>query len=411
MAKENKSVKNFPNLRFPGFEGEWRFTNLGNCAYSFEYGMNASAIKFDGENRYIRITDIDEASSKYKPEFPVSPNGQLLDKYLVSENDILFARTGASTGKSYLYHKDDGKLYFAGFLIRAKIKEEFNSYFVFTQTKTIHYYKWVQLMSMRSGQPGINLQEYACYSFHIPSKKEQDKIASFLLFVDERIQTQKKIIEQLKTLMKASREKIFSKKLRFKNENNDFYSEWKSTKLKNISQIFDGTHQTPKYVKKGVPFYSVENLTANNFSVTKYISEEVFIKENNRVKIEKGDILMTRIGDIGTVKYIDWNVNASFYVSLALIKSNNDNNSKYLAQYISSDKFQNELWNRTIHVAFPKKINLGEIGECLLKIPCIEEQTKIANFLSSIQEKIETEKQILEKLEQQKKFLMANLFV
>ena len=73
--------------------------------------------------------------------------------------------------------------------------------------------------------------------------------------------------------------------------------------------------------------------------------------------------------------------------------------------------YQNELWNRTIHVAFPKKINLGEIGECLLKIPCIEEQTKIANFLSSIQEKIETEKQILEKLEQQKKFLMANLFV
>jgi type I restriction enzyme S subunit len=220
-----------------------------------------------------------------------------------------------------------------------------------------------------------------------------------------------KIIEKLETLMKASRENIFSQKLRFKNENDGFYSEWKSTQLKNITQIFDGTHQTPKYVKKGVPFYSVENVTANNFSVTKYISEEVFTKENNRVKIEKGDILMTRIGDIGTVKYIDWNVKASFYVSLALIKNNNNYHSKYLAQYISSEKFQNELWNRTIHVAFPKKINLGEIGECLLKIPCIEEQIKIANFLSSIQEKIETEKQILEKLELQKKFLLGNLFV
>ncbi|MFN4365987.1 restriction endonuclease subunit S, partial [Chryseobacterium hispalense] len=156
--------------------------------------MNASAIKFDGENRYIRITDIDESSSKYKPEFPVSPNGQLIDKYLVCENDILFARTGASTGKSYLYNKDDGKLYFAGFLIRAKIKAEFNSYFVFMQTKTIQYYKWVQLMSMRSGQPGINSQEYASYSFNIPSKNEQDKITSIFILVDERIQTQKKII-------------------------------------------------------------------------------------------------------------------------------------------------------------------------------------------------------------------------
>jgi type I restriction enzyme S subunit len=247
--------------------------------------------------------------------------------------------------------------------------------------------------------------------FSCPSILEQNKISTFLNKIEERIQTQKKIIEQLKTLMKASRENIFSQKLRFKNENDGFYSEWKSTKLKNITQIFDGTHQTPKYIKKGVPFYSVENVTANNFSVTKYISEEVFTKENNRVKIEKGDILMTRIGDIGTVKYIDWDVNASFYVSLALIKKNNDYHSKYLAQYISSNKFQNELWNRTIHVAFPKKINLGEIGECLLKIPCIEEQKKIANFLFSIQEKIELEKQILEKLELQKKCLLANLFV
>ncbi|WP_294207165.1 restriction endonuclease subunit S [uncultured Chryseobacterium sp.] len=111
------------------------------------------------------------------------------------------------------------------------------------------------------------------------------------------------------------------------------------------------------------------------------------------------------------MKHINWDVKASFYVCLALIKKGNNHNSQYLAQYISSEKFQNELWNRTIHVAFPKKINLGEIGECLLQIPCMEEQTKIANFLFSIQEKIETEKQILEKLELQKKFLLANLFV
>ena len=98
---------------------------------------------------------------------------------------------------------------------------------------------------------------------------------------------------------------------------------------------------------------------------------------------------MTRIGDIGTPKYIDWEVRASFYVSLALIKSSANINNQFICQFIKSDYFQSELHKRTIHVAFPKKINLGEIGECLVSLPCENEQTKIANFLSAIDDKIE----------------------
>lgn len=398
-------------MRFPGFEEEWEENSLGNCSISLDYGMNASAIKFDGENRYIRITDIDENSSKYKSQFPVSPSGVLTDKYIVEENDILLTRTGASTGKSYLYDLNDGKLYFAGFLIRARIKEVYNSYYIFIQTQTTNYNKWVTLMSMRSGQPGINSQEYASYSFKIPTKPEQDKISLFLQYIDLRIHTQMKTIEKLETSMRGFREMIFSQKLRFKDEKDNNFADWRKTKLKNAADIFDGTHQTPKYKKSGVPFYSVEHLTANNFTNTKYISEDIFLKENKRVKIEKGDILMTRIGDIGTARYIDWDVNASFYVSLALIKCSVSCNSKYLTQYISSKKFQNEIWNRTIHVAFPKKINLGEIGECFIKLPSLEEQKVIADFLFSISDKIENEKNILQAYEIQKKYLLSNLFI
>ncbi|WP_294288859.1 restriction endonuclease subunit S, partial [uncultured Chryseobacterium sp.] len=160
--------------------------------------MNVAAKKFDGINKYIRITDIDENSSRYKSENPVSPAGSIDDKYLVSENDILFARTGASTGKSYLYNHDDGKLYFAGFLIRVKIKSDYNSKFVFNITQTEIYKKWVRLISMRSGQPGINSQEFANFKFFLPStKEEQDKVASFLSIIDKRISTQNKIIEDL----------------------------------------------------------------------------------------------------------------------------------------------------------------------------------------------------------------------
>ena len=116
--------------------------------------MNAAAKNYNGVNKYIRITDIDEASSTYTDKDIVSTDGVLTDNYLVNNRDILLARTGASTGKSYLYKKSDGKLYYAGFLIRANVTTH-DPYFVFSQLHTHRYGSWVSIMSARSGQPGI----------------------------------------------------------------------------------------------------------------------------------------------------------------------------------------------------------------------------------------------------------------
>ena len=89
---------------------EWGVERFDKIATKFDYGLNAAAKAFDGENKYIRITDIDEGSNKYSLSDVVSPDCELDEDYLVKENDILFARTGASTGKTYLYNKDDGKM-------------------------------------------------------------------------------------------------------------------------------------------------------------------------------------------------------------------------------------------------------------------------------------------------------------
>lgn len=164
---------------------------------------------------------------------------------------------------------------------------------------------------------------------------------------------------------------------------------WKVMKLGEVSNIFDGTHQTPDYKENGVPFYSVEHLTANNFTDTKYVSEEVFEQESKRVNIEKGDILMTRIGDVGTARYISWNARASFYVSLALIKCNKIVNSKFLTFFINSAHFQREIWGKTIHVAFPNKINLGDISKCMTVLPPLNEQKRIVAVLEVWDEMVE----------------------
>ena len=208
IDNEQKTL-NVPNLRFPEFEGEWEKTTFGNIATGFDYGMNAAAKSYDGENKYIRITDINESSSTYDDKDIVSPDGTLSDNYQVKERDILLARTGASTGKTYLYRKSDGKLYYAGFLIRANVTTH-NPYFVFSQLHTHRYWRWVSIMSARSGQPGINSQEYSSFPVFTTSIQEENKIAKLLSLLDERIATQNKIIEDLKKLKCAIIENVLN---------------------------------------------------------------------------------------------------------------------------------------------------------------------------------------------------------
>nr|WP_302577760.1 restriction endonuclease subunit S [Methanobrevibacter arboriphilus] len=178
--------KNTPKLRFPEFSIEWDNISLAEISSDIMYGMNSAATDFDGTNKYIRITDIDENSHRFDPSPLSSPKGKLENRFLVKNNDLLLARTGVSVGKSYLYDKNDGKLYFAGFLIKINI-DKANSKFVYYQTLTENYNNWIRIFSIRSGQPGINAEEYKKYSFNIPLFKEQTKIANFLSKVDEKI--------------------------------------------------------------------------------------------------------------------------------------------------------------------------------------------------------------------------------
>ena len=182
-------------------------------------------------------------------------------------------------------------------------------------------------------------------------------------------------------------------KLRFK----EFKDEYKSIKLKDVSEIYDGTHETPSYVEKGVKFVSVENIS-NLLDTTKFIPESDYNKY--KIKPKYNDVFMTRIGDIGTSSIYKSDEKLAYYVSLALLRTK-DNHiliPDYLNQYIKNISFQKELYNRTIHVAFPKKINTGEIGECSINLCSDKEQHKVSNFLSLLDKKIELQSKKIEDL-------------
>lgn len=167
----------------------WEQRKLGEIASSFEYGLNAAAKEYDGENKYIRITDIDDNTHEFLTDSLTSPDMDLAgaENYKLEKGDILFARTGASVGKSYIYRAYDGLVYYAGFLIRARIKDEYDSEFVFQNTLTDKYNKYIAVTSQRSGQPGVNAQEYSEFEIQVSQKKEQTKIGDYFKGLDHLI--------------------------------------------------------------------------------------------------------------------------------------------------------------------------------------------------------------------------------
>ena len=242
----------------------------------------------------------------------------------------------------------------------------------------------------------------------IPSLEEQNMISETLGAVTELISILTEEICLWEEKKKGVMQKIFSQKVRFKNENGKDFPKWEEKKLSKVSQIYDGIHQTPNYVESGIPFVSVENIESL-YSTRKFITKEAFDKQF-KIKPTTGDIFMTRIGDVGRACLVTSDIDLAYYVSLALLKPINIH-SEYLVQYIYSSEFQIELWKRTLHTAYPKKINKEEIGYCAVKIPCLEEQQKISDCLSSIDEVIAIKKQKLETWKNIKKGLLQQLFV
>ena len=205
--------QNTPEIRFEGFTDPWEQRKLGSIAASFDYGLNAAATEYDGQNKYLRITDIDDTTHEFLKSDLTTPLADLAMSadYLLEEGDLLFARTGASVGKTYLYRQYDGTVYFAGFLIRARIGESADPEFVYQATLTDAYKKYVAITSQRSGQPGVNAQEYADYQLMLPSRTEQQQIGMTLRSLDNLITLHQRKYDKLCTVKKSMLDKMFPK--------------------------------------------------------------------------------------------------------------------------------------------------------------------------------------------------------
>lgn len=172
-------------------------------------------------------------------------------------------------------------------------------------------------------------------------------------------------------------EKANIPKIRFDKFNDD----WEQRKLSDVAGVHDGVHQTPDYQDEGIMFLSVENIAT--MTSEKYISEEAY-ERDYKVRPEKGDILMTRIGDVGTPNVVETDEKLAYYVSLALLKPKGID-SYFLNNAIQSSAFQHGLRERTLLTAIPMKINKDEIGKVDISFPTdVNEQRKIGESFKQL---------------------------
>ncbi|MBJ7668443.1 restriction endonuclease subunit S [Weissella confusa] len=393
-----------PQIRFNGYSDAWEKRNLADLSDGFSYGLNAAAKEYDGVHGYLRITDIDEVSHSFLPEGLTSPNipeDQLTD-YRMDEQSIVYARTGASTGKTYIYRDSDGELYYAGFLIRQKVNKETSAQFVYQNTLTKAWERYVQVMSQRSGQPGINAQEVGRFELAIPERTEQDKIAHLFNSLDNLIAANQHKLDLLKEQKKGYLQKMFPKngakvpELRFAG----FADDWEERKLGDEVLIVMG--QSP----------NSENYTDNP-------NDHILVQGNADMKnghvfprvwttqvtkqAEKNDLILSVRAPVGDIGKTDYDVVIGRGV--AAIKGN-----EFIFQNLGKMK-SDGYWTRYSTGSTFESINSSDIKEAMISIPRIEEQKKIGSFFKQLDDTIALHQRKLELLKEQKKGFLQKMFV
>ena len=258
-----------------------------------------------------------------------------------------------------------------------------------------------------SGQPKFNKTELKQMKFYIPSKEEQEKIASFFSLIDDKISLQGEKVEALKDYKKGMMQKIFSRELRFKDDEGRDYPEWEEKKLGDyIVEYKEKTTENNQYpvltsAREGIILqkdYFKDRQVTTDDNIGYHIIPRGYITYRSRSDDTTFKFNQNNLIDMGIVSY--------FY---PVFKFNEELNSTYALTYMNNYlgcQIRKEIVGTSQLV-----LSLNKLKELKIQVPSIEEQNKIGNVLNSINKKIEKEQEKLDSLNQYKKGLLQQMFV
>ena len=389
-------MSNVPKLRFKGFIEENRLQKFKEVVLSNTYGPRFNANDYDcnGNVKTIRGTDVTiDGYIKYNQV----PTAQLDDKFIKShilEDGDLVMITTADCGLTGIFEEQNEKYICSAYAVKIALNKSlaypyYFKYYFQTALAKNEVNKYIRKATVAN----LPASDILKFSHRLPIKQEQEKIASFLTSVDEKIEQLIKKEELLQQYKKGIMQKIFNQEIRFKADDGSEFCDWEEKKLGDILDYIQPT----KYLVKDTEYndsYTIPVLTAGKTFILGYTNETDGVFENNLPVIIFDDFTTAN-------KFVNFPFKAKSSAMKILVPKNN-NNIKFIYEAMQMIKYE---------VGGHERHWISKFSFLNIFIPCIEEQTKIANFLSSIDSKIEQVQKQLNFTKEFKKALLQQMFV
>jgi type I restriction enzyme S subunit len=378
-------------LRFKKFEGAWVKKLLGEVTIKINSGktpLGGEATYLKDGVLFIRSQNVINDGLELKNSVFISTevNNEMKNS-VVKANDILLNITGASLGRSCVVPADFEIGNVNQHVCIIRVAKGYNPRYIQPILSSVKGQSIFVSLQTGSGREGLNFSSIKGISIYFPSTSEQDKIADFLSLIDYRIATQIKIIEELKSLKRELLQKIFSQKVRFKSDKGNDFPDWDVKKIGEVLKIGNGKDY--KHLNKGdIPVFGTGGFMT---------SVDAFLNDGETVCIG-------RKGTIDSPFYFNgkiWTVDTLFYT----------HSFKNVIPKFIFYAFLLINWKQHNEASGVPSLSKSTIEKISIAFPSDLEQRKIADFLSVIDEKIDDEGKLLQQYDNQKKYLLKNLFI
>ncbi len=392
---------NLPKLRFPGFSGEWEEKKLSDVSIITTGNTPSTAILdyYGDEELFVSPADINSLRYITNTKTKLSKLGFNKTRKIL-KGSTLFVSIGSTIGKV----AQAGKSCSTNQQINALTANAFNADdFIFSLLE--HKGSKISLLAGTQAVPLLNKTDFSNIEFYFPTLPEQQKIASFLSATDKKIEQLQKKKELLGQYKKGMMQKLLSRKLRFKDDNGKDFPEWEylfaNKMFKNHS---NKNHNGDLPILSASQIYGMISRDDNGIKIQ---ASEASVKSYKIV--EKGDFVISLRSFQGGIEYSD--ITGICSPAYIILKPTVKINTLFFKYYFKWDSFIERLSKTVVGIRDGKQITYDNFSSLKLPLISIKEQTKIANFLTAIDDKIALTDKQLEGAKTFKKGLLQQLFV
>lgn len=394
-----------PKLRFKEFSGDWELATLGDSAYiKGRIGWkNLKQEEYTEEGPYLiagkhisnGIIDWNKCDHISMERYDESP------EIALKNNDIIFSKDG-SLGNPAIIENLMSEATINGTMMLVRLDNTFiyPKYFYYI-LNSIYFEKLISELKSGSSIPHIFQRDIVSFKFPITEIKEQEKIASFFSLIDSKISLQREKVEALKDYKRGMMQKIFSRELRFKDDEGRDYPEWEEKKLGEIANITMG--QSPSSACYNEEYIGLPLIQGNADVKDRKTEPRVYTSEITKT-CDIGDIIMSVRAPVGAISMSLHN--ACIGRGVCSIKPRY--NVEYVYQFLL--KYESK-WSQVSQGSTFESVNSNDIKSLKILFPNLDEQNKIGNFLKNIDKRIEKEQEKLDSLNEYKKGLLQQMFV